>query len=165
MVNTQSQIENPADGANNQWGKEKDLMQDPSVVKIPDNQTPVEPPAAPKAKFPLPDHECARQGFVCPYSGEWDNVESFDLGQRIIWNAIERTSNPLSLFQMYLSNKLLAFAEAYLPADVYQEFYWHWRIGDDLELSLNNLTSKVPWYLPTCPAASPPSTRPYRQRW
>ncbi len=44
---------------------------------------------------------------------------------------------------MYLSNKLQAFAKAYLPADVYQEFYWHLRIGDDLELSLNNLTSKV----------------------
>ena len=96
-----------------------------------------------KPKFPLPDHECAPQGVPRDWTGELDSVEDFDLGQRIIWNAMERTSDPLSLFQMYLSNKLLAFAEANLPADVYREFYWHWRIGDDLELSLNNLTSKV----------------------
>ena len=90
-------------------------MQDPSVVRIPDDTPPVKPPAAPKPKFPLPDHQCDRQGVPRDWTGEWDSVEDFDLGHRIIWNAMERTSNPMSLFQMYLSNKLLAFAEAYLP--------------------------------------------------
>ena len=42
MVNTQSQIENPPDSANNQRGKEKDLMQDPSIVRISESQAPVE---------------------------------------------------------------------------------------------------------------------------
>ena len=117
MVNIQSQIENPADSANNQRGKEKDLMQDPSVVKIPDYSTPVEPQATPKPVFPLPaDHECARQGFVCPYPGEWDAVENFDLGQRIIWNAMERTSNPMPCSRCTCpTSSWLTLKPTYLP--------------------------------------------------
>ncbi len=99
-------------------------MQNPSDTIIADDQTPEKLVPVRKPKFPLPDHECARQGVPRDWTGEWDSVEDIDLGQRIIWNAMERTSNPMSLFQMYLSNKLLAYAKTYPPADVYQEFYW-----------------------------------------
>ena len=88
-------------------------MQDPSVVKIPETKTPVEPP---KAVFPLPaDHECARNGFGAPYSGEWDYAEDHDLPQLMIQNAMERVANPVSLTKMYLSGMVLRIAEAHLP--------------------------------------------------
>ncbi len=70
-------------------------MQDPSVVKIPDNQATVEPPAPPKPVFPLPvDHECDRNGVGAPYSGEWDYAQDHDLPQLMIQYAMERVAPP-----------------------------------------------------------------------
>ena len=104
-------------------------MQDPSIVKIPDYSTPVEPPAPPKAVFPLPaSHQCARNGVGAPYTGEWDYAEDHDLPQLIIQNAMERVAHPLILAKMYLSGKVIRTAEAHLPPDVAKELYWHWRI-------------------------------------
>ena len=124
-----------------QRGKEKDLMQDPSVVRIPDNQTPVEPP---KAVFPLPpDHECARQGVPGHFTGEWDYADDHDLPQLIIQNAMARVAHPLILTKMYLSGKVLRIAEAHLPPDVAKTLYWHWRIDDDLETVLSQVNAHV----------------------
>ena len=111
--------EGPADSANDQRGEKEDPMEKPSVVRIPDYSTSVEPPAPREAVFPLPaDHLCDRQGVGTPYTGEWDYVEDHDLPQRIIQNAMERVANPLSLTRMYLSGKVLRIAEAHLPPDV-----------------------------------------------
>ena len=69
--------EDPAESANDQRGEEKDPMQDPSAIRIPDYSTQVEPP---KPAFPLPaDHECDRQGVPGHYTGEWDYAEDHDL--------------------------------------------------------------------------------------
>jgi len=133
--------EDPADSANGQRGEEKDPMQDPSAVKIPDNQPPVKPP---EAVFPLPaDHECDREGVGAPYSGEWDYAEDHDLPQLMIQNAMERVATPVSLTKMYLSGKVLRIAEAHLPPDVSKDLYWHWRIDDDLETVMGQVNAHV----------------------
>lgn len=133
----------PADSANDQRGEKEDPMEKPSVVRIPDYNTPVEPPA-PKAVFPLPaDHECDREGVGTNYTGEWDNVEDQDLPQRIIQNAMERVAHPLMMTKMYLSGKVIRIAEAHLPPDVSKTLYWHWRIDDDLETVLSQVNAHV----------------------
>ena len=59
-------------------------MQNPSDTSIADNQTPEKLVSLRKPKFPLSaEHQCDRQGFVCPCSGEWDSIEDFDLGHRL----------------------------------------------------------------------------------
>lgn len=116
-------------------------MQDPSALKIPDNQTPVEPP---KAVFPLPaDHECDRQGVPGHFTGEWDYAEDHDLPQLMIQNAMERVVHPLTMTKMHLSGKVLRIAEAHLSPDVAKDIYWHWRIDDDLETVLSQVTAHV----------------------
>ena len=72
---------------------------------------------------------------------EW--VEDCDLLQRIIQNAIGRVVHPLSMTQMYLSGKVLRIAEAHLPPDVAKGLYWHWRLADDLETVLNQVSAQV----------------------
>ena len=123
-------------------------MQDPSTTRIPDNPAPLEAtaapaaPAAPETKFPLPDHECDRQGVPTLHSGEWDYADVNDLSYQIVLNAVQRMGRPLAMVRLYLGDKLMQVVEdANLPQEPYNEAMRIWRWFVDLQVVEDDLNS------------------------